>query len=179
MDYIYNLAKLGKHMVNNRSSVQNMPTILCVVAAALIDQTGRLMLQRRPTHGVHGGLWEFPGGKVEHGESAAPALARELREELGIIIDPGDLQPIGFADAPLDARNLILLLYCCYRWTGMAAALQPGAQIRWVRPEDAHAQPMPPADRQLRAALLRFLAAGAGPIHTGITGSPTGSKSLT
>ena len=137
----------------------NFPTVLPVVAAALVDPAGKILLQKRPETGAHGGLWEFPGGKIEAGESAAEALARELDEELGIAVDRSALTEIGFADAPLGDRNLLLLLYACLRWTGTAAALEPGASIAWFDRSALGALAMPPADRRLCAALNRFLAA--------------------
>ncbi len=142
-------------------NVTNFPTILPVAAGVLIDGDGCILLQKRPEDRTHGGLWEFPGGKIEHGESASAALARELAEELGVAIDTDNIAEIGFADAPLAKRNLLLLLYACPRWTGTPEAKEEGAVIAWFAPDALATLDMPPADRRLCAALTRFLAAGA------------------
>ena len=135
------------------------PTVLPVVAATLIDRDGQVFLQKRPENRVHGGLWEFPGGKIEATEKAADALARELEEELGIAIDLAAIAPVGFADAPLDSRNLILLLYACTGWEGTPRACESGAAIGWFAPADVAELNLAPADRQLLPGLIRFLAA--------------------
>ena len=133
------------------------PTVLPVVAATLIDDGGRVLLQKRPENRMHGGLWEFPGGKVEPCEKAADALARELEEELGITLDPGAIAPVGFADAPLEPRNLILLLYACTAWEGAPHPREEGAAIGWFAPATVAELDLAPADRQLLPALIRFL----------------------
>ncbi|MBB3357668.1 MULTISPECIES: NUDIX domain-containing protein [unclassified Novosphingobium] len=109
---------------------------LLVVAAALVAGEGgeaRLLLQQRPLGKHHGGLWEFPGGKVEPGETPAAALARELAEELGIAVDPADLAPLTFAvhEAAASGRDLVLLLYRCHAWRGTPVA-EEGAALQWV-----------------------------------------------
>ena len=139
------------------TTVINFPTVLPVVAGALIDGDGRILLQKRPENRSHGGLWEFPGGKIEHGERASAALVRELAEELGVAVDPEHLSEIGFADASLGTRNLLLLLYACPRWAGMPLACEAGAQIAWFVPDMLATLDMPPADRRLCDALTRFL----------------------
>ncbi len=139
--------------------MENSPTVLPVVAATLIGDGGHVLLQKRPENRPHGGLWEFPGGKVEAGEKAADALARELEEELGIALDPGAIAPIAFADAPLETRNLILLLYACTAWEGVPQAREEGAAIAWFSPGAVTDLDLAPADRQLLPALIRFLAA--------------------
>ena len=134
------------------------PTLLTVVALALIDSARRVLLQRRPEGKAHGGLWEFPGGKVERGEGPDEALVREIAEELGITISAADLAPLTFAatapEAP--ARPLVLLLYTCRRWQGDPAP-EPGAELRWVNTEAFAALQMPPLDVPLAAALERHL----------------------
>ncbi|WP_313931871.1 (deoxy)nucleoside triphosphate pyrophosphohydrolase [Sphingomonas sp. BAUL-RG-20F-R05-02] len=126
--------------------------VLLVVAAALIEADGRVLMQRRPPGKAHAGLWEFPGGKVELGEAPEAALARELREELGITVAAADLAPLAFASVPAGARNLVLLLYGCKRWVGVPAALEADALV-WRRPASLRDLPMPPADLPLVAAL--------------------------
>jgi len=126
--------------------------IFPVVAAALIDDAGRILMQRRPEGKAHAGLWEFPGGKIERGESPEAALCRELAEELGIGVMPGDLAPVTFASRPLGGRHLILMLYRCRRWAGEPRALE-AAELRWGDAASLAALPMPPADVPLLAAL--------------------------
>lgn len=119
-----------------------------VVAAALVDQDGRILLQQRPAGKELAGLWEFPGGKIEPGESPEAALIRELAEELGISVSTACLAPATFASAPLGDRHLLLLLYVCRKWEGIPRAIEASA-LKWVRPVEMHALPMPPADRPL------------------------------
>lgn len=131
--------------------------LLPVVAAALVDDEGRVLLQQRPPGKAMAGLWEFPGGKVEAGESPEEALIRELDEELGIAVDPAALAPLAFAGAALGERHLLLLLYLVDRWPGDPRAIEATA-LAWVHPRDMHALAMPPADIPLVAALMRRLA---------------------
>ena len=126
--------------------------MLFVVAAALTNQVGEILLQRRPEGRQMAGLWEFPGGKVDEGESPESALIRELREELGIEVSVSDLAPITFASEPLEDTNLLLLLYRCTKWQGEPVALD-SPELRWLRPSDMHDLPMPPADMPLVLAL--------------------------
>ena len=135
------------------------PTLL-VVAAALVDGAGRVLLQQRAPGRAMAGLWEFPGGKVEAGELPEQALARELEEELGIGIAPEDFVPACFASAPVAGRHMLLLLYLCRRWRGEPAALDASA-IAWLRPQEMQPQEMPPADAPLIPMLEALLAAGA------------------
>lgn len=133
---------------------------MLVVAAALLDEEGRCLMQRRPAHKRHGDLWEFPGGKVESGEAPAAALVRELREELAIAVDPADATPLSFAADTTTAPSLVMLLYVVRRWTGVATPLAASA-LRWDRPAALAALPMPPVDVPLLAALRDSLARGA------------------
>ena len=124
--------------------MEKIPTMF-VVAAALVDVDGRVLLQRRAAGRPLAGLWEFPGGKVEPGERPEAALVRELREELGIETDEACIAPATFASAPLENRHLLLLLYICRRWRGNPSALDADALI-WVRPHQMFSLAMPPAD---------------------------------
>lgn len=127
-----------------------------VVAVALIDADGRVLVQRRPAGKMFEGLWEFPGGKVEPGETPEEALVRELEEELAISVPCGCLFPATFASAPLGDRHLLLLLYTCRKWIGVPRALA-AAGLRWVRPVELHALEMPPADAPLIGLLERLI----------------------
>ncbi len=122
--------------------------LLPVVAVALVDADGRILLQQRPPGKSLSGLWEFPGGKIEPGETPEAALIRELAEELGISVSTACLAPATFASAPLGDRHLLLLLFVCRKWEGTPRAIEASA-LTWVRPVQMHALPMPPADRPL------------------------------
>lgn len=128
-----------------------MPLLL-VVAAALYARDGRVLLQQRSPDRTMAGLWEFPGGKVEEGETPEEALARELREELGIRIEPCAFEPVAFASEPLGERHLLLLLYRVDAWIGEPQALDAAA-LRWVTVDEMRGLPMPPADVPLVEAL--------------------------
>lgn len=130
--------------------------MLAVAAAALVDEDGHVLVQQRPPTGSHAGLWEFPGGKIETGESPEAALVRELDEELGIDVDPIRLTPACFASEPLGNRHLLLLLFVCRAWTGAPRPLHASA-LRWLKPRDLVALPMPPADRPLIGLLDSIL----------------------
>jgi len=125
---------------------------LWVVAAALIDPDGRVLVQQRPAGKSLAGLWEFPGGKIEAGESPEGALVRELHEELGITVDARDLMPGPFASEALGERHLVMLVYICRRWQGTPFA-HDAAAIAWHLPGELHGLAMPPAD----APLVRYL----------------------
>ncbi|MBY0283849.1 MAG: (deoxy)nucleoside triphosphate pyrophosphohydrolase [Sphingomonas sp.] len=122
--------------------------ILPVVAAALVDREGRVLLAQRPAGKQHAGLWEFPGGKIDAGERPEAALIRELNEELAIDVNAACLAPATFASMSIGERQLLLLLYVCRKWHGVPRAVEASA-LRWVRPVEMHALPMPPADRSL------------------------------
>ncbi len=122
--------------------------ILMVVAAALVDADGRVLVQQRPPGTSMARLWEFPGGKIEPDETPEAALVRELHEELGIVVDHTCLAPAAFASEALGDRHLLLLLYALRKWTGIPEARHATA-LRWLRPVQMHALAMPPADRPL------------------------------
>jgi len=130
---------------------------LLVVAAALIDAKGQVLLQQRPAGRQHGGLWEFPGGKVEPGEGPCAALVRELREELNIDVAPDACAPLGFA-ASEEGRAVVLLLYACRAWHGEALS-QEGAALAWCAPDRLLDRPMPPLDIPLAQVVARFVSA--------------------
>lgn len=127
------------------------PTI--VVAAVIRDDTGRILLTRRPVGSHMGGLWEFPGGKVEAGESPTAALVRELKEELGLVAEIGS--PVTFSVHEEPGMRILLLFYSAVIGDGRPRALE-GQEIEWVTPEELPAYPTPPAD----AELVRLLAGG-------------------
>lgn len=128
---------------------------LFVVAAALVDSAGRVLVQQRPEGKAMAGLWEFPGGKVEPGETPEAALVRELDEELAIAVPPAALVPLTFASEPLDGRQLILLLYVAREWQGEPRARHATA-LRWCAPDALRALAMPPADAPFIDALVRL-----------------------
>jgi 8-oxo-dGTP diphosphatase len=125
-------------------NVQKIPTLI-VTAAALVDGDGRVLLQQRREGRAMAGLWEFPGGKIEPGETPEAALVRELREELGIETEQACLAPAAFASAPLGGQHLLLLLFICRKWHGNPAPLDAAA-LKWLRPHQMFGLPMPPAD---------------------------------
>lgn len=130
--------------------------LLPVVAVALIDAIGRVLVQQRAPHRSMAGLWEFPGGKIEPGETPEAALVREVHEELGIGVHLDDLAPAAFASAALGERHLLLLLYVVRRWRGEPGALDASA-IRWATIGELRDLEMPPADRPLVNALATLI----------------------
>lgn len=132
------------------------PHPLIVVAGALSDRGGRVLLQRRSPDGPSPGLWEFPGGKVEPGEGPEEALVRELAEELDVAIELADLSPVGFATWRLGERPLILLLFRVHQWQGQPRALAAAA-LDWVEPAAMRTLAMPPPDYPLVEQLVAVL----------------------
>ena len=129
--------------------------LLLVSAAAMIDGDGRVLVQRRPPGVGMAGLWEFPGGKVEPGETPEQALIRELREELGIETATSCLAPIAFASHGYDAFHLLMPVFACRKWNGTPQPHE-GQALKWVAPAQLARYPMPPADLPL-IGLLRDL----------------------
>ncbi len=129
---------------------------MIVVAAALDDAQGRILLQQRAPGRAMAGLWEFPGGKVEAGETPEAALMREIQEELGISLDQAALSPACFASEALGERHMILLLYLCRSWRGEPAPLDAAA-LRWTTLAEMRTLPMPPADAPLIDLLEKLL----------------------
>lgn len=130
--------------------------ILLVAACALIDTDGRILLAQRPEGKNLAGLWEFPGGKVESGETPEDALIRELQEELGITTKHACLAPLTFASYSYDKFHLLMPLYICRRYEGIARSME-GQALKWVKPKDLRAYPMPPADEPLIPFLMDLL----------------------
>ncbi|MDQ2892302.1 MAG: (deoxy)nucleoside triphosphate pyrophosphohydrolase [Pseudomonadota bacterium] len=130
--------------------------LLPVVAVALVAADGRVLLAKRPAGSPHGGLWEFPGGKIDSGERPEAGLVREAREELGIEIAVSDLSPIGFASVADADRHLLLLLYRADRWLGEPTALAADTVV-WTSVDAMRALAMPPADQFLLEALAQSL----------------------
>jgi 8-oxo-dGTP diphosphatase len=130
--------------------------ILLVAACALIDADGRVLLAKRPPGRPLAGLWEFPGGKVERGETPEAALIRELAEELAIRVSETCLAPLTFASHAYQEFHLLMPLYACRNWEGEVRA-QQGQELAWVRASRLGDYPMPPADEPLKAALRELL----------------------
>jgi 8-oxo-dGTP diphosphatase len=131
-------------------------TLLLVAACALIDIDRRVLIAQRPEGKPMAGLWEFPGGKVEVGETPEATLVRELKEELGVETSEKCLAPLTFASHTYDDFHLLMPLYSCMRWSGIPQGRE-GQALKWVRGVDLRSYPMPPADVPLIPALIEFL----------------------
>ena len=132
------------------------PPIVLVAAVALVDPDGRVLLAERPAGKSMAGLWEFPGGKVNAGETPEAALIRELAEELGIDVPASCLAPFTFASHTYRDFHLLMPLYVCRKWSGAPTARE-GQRLAWVRPARLADYPMPPADAPLVASLRDLL----------------------
>ena len=130
--------------------------IILVAAVALVDTDGRVLISKRPDGKQLGGLWEFPGGKVEQGERPETALIRELKEELAIDVAESCLAPLTFASHAYDDFHLLMPLYICRRWKGQVTGAE-GQEITWVKPLRLRDYPMPPADIPLIPHLIDLL----------------------
>ena len=130
--------------------------IVLVAACALVDGDGRVLIAQRPDGKAMAGLWEFPGGKVEKGENPEDTLIRELAEELGIVTQPACLAPLTFASHAYETFHLLMPLYICRRYEGIARGLE-GQAVKWVRPKALRDYPMPPADEPLIPVLIDLL----------------------
>ena len=133
-----------------------MTSLLLVVAAALVDVDGRVLICQRPEGKQLAGLWEFPGGKLEAGETPEQCLIRELNEELGIEVKYACLAPFVFASYSYDDFHLLMPLYLCRRWEGVVERREHAA-LAWVEPMKLASYPMPPADAPLVAYLRDWL----------------------
>lgn len=140
---------------SGREVLRKMSRILLVAAVALIDRDDRVLLAQRPPGKQMAGLWEFPGGKVDPGETPEAALIRELREELAVDTEESCLAPFTFASHAYKDFHLLMPLYVCRVWKGTPTPLE-GQQLAWVRPNRMKDYPMPPADKPL-VAMLRDL----------------------
>lgn len=132
------------------------PRLVLVAACALIDSDGRVLIAQRPEGKSMAGLWEFPGGKVEAGESPEATIIREMHEELGVTIEEPCLAPFTFASHRYDDFHLMMPLYLCRKWQGSVTPNE-GQAIKWVAPRDLRKFDMPPADKPLVAMLIDYL----------------------
>jgi len=137
------------------TAADTSPRIVLVSAVALVDADGRVLLAQRPAGKTMAGLWEFPGGKVNMGETPETALIRELSEELGIDVAASCLAPFTFASHSYPDFHLLMPLYVCRKWSGIPEPRE-GQRLTWVRPPRLGDYPMPPADAPL-VAMLRDL----------------------
>lgn len=127
-----------------------------VAVGVILDARGRVLLTRRAADAHQGGLWEFPGGKVEAGETPEHTLIRELKEELDIDVTEACLSPLSFASHGYETFHLLMPLFVCRRWSGAVRAVEAAA-LAWVRPVKMREYPMPPADEPLVAVLRDLL----------------------
>jgi 8-oxo-dGTP diphosphatase len=132
-----------------------LPLVL-VAACVLLDSDGKILIAKRPEGRPLAGLWEFPGGKVEPGESPEHALMRELAEELGIDIAAADLAPLTFASHDYPDFHLLMPLFLCRSWRGKVTPHE-GQELRWVKPAELPSYAMPPADEPLKSVLPALL----------------------
>jgi 8-oxo-dGTP diphosphatase len=130
--------------------------LVTVVAVALVDVDGRVLIAQRPPGKTLAGLWEFPGGKLEPGERPEEALIRELHEELGIHVKEGCLAPLTFASYPYEDFHLLMPLWVCRKWEGLVVSRE-GQALKWVMPKALRDYPMPPADAPLIPHLVDLL----------------------
>ena len=130
--------------------------IVLVVAVVLVDPDGRVLIAKRPEGKAMAGLWEFPGGKVDPGETPEAALIRELKEELGVDTAESCLAPLTFASHAYDDFHLLMPLYVCRRWKGIVTPHE-GQEVTWVRPMRLSDYPMPPAYKPLIAMILDII----------------------
>ncbi|GJD88777.1 (deoxy)nucleoside triphosphate pyrophosphohydrolase [Methylobacterium hispanicum] len=130
--------------------------LLLVVAVALVDRDGRVLVSQRPPGKQLAGLWEFPGGKVEPGERPEATLIRELAEEIGVRVEEPCLAPLTFASHAYESFHLLMPLYVCRRWSGTPQGLE-GQALKWVRPSALRDLAMPPADEPLIPFLVDLL----------------------
>lgn len=141
---------------NRGTEIMAKNSVILVAACALVDADGRVLLSQRPEGKKLAGLWEFPGGKVEPGETPEDALIRELMEELGVTTKADCLAPLTFASHGYEDFHLLMPLYVCRRFEGPARGLE-GQAIKWVKPRDMRTYPMPPADEPLISHLIDLL----------------------
>jgi 8-oxo-dGTP diphosphatase len=130
--------------------------IVPIVSVALIDASGRVLLQQRPEGKAMAGLWEFPGGKIHSAETPEAALCRELEEELGVTVAESDLEAFAFASHRYDTFHILLLLYLCRRWHGTPTAREKQA-LAWALPQAMSDYAMPAADAPLVTQLQQRL----------------------
>ncbi len=130
--------------------------LVLVAAVVLVDMDGRVLVAQRPEGKSMAGLWEFPGGKIEAGETPEAAVIREMKEELGVAIESACLAPFTFASHAYDDFHLLMPTFVCRKWGGTPAPHE-GQRLRWMRPRDLRAEDMPPADKPIVAMLNDFL----------------------
>lgn len=147
-------------MQTSDSAPSTTRRLLLVAAAALMDSSGRVLITQRPAHKQLGGLWEFPGGKVELGEAPEQALVRELKEELDLTVEPDALDPFAFASHAYPDFHLLMPLYVATKFGGVMKLDPNSAQAaKWVQPQELRTHDMPPADVVLVNRLIERTAA--------------------